>query len=246
MKIILKILGGLVVLVLLLAMAVRIFVHESEPEGIPSPEADALTQKMFTAIDKVAWDTTAFVQWDFGGRHQFLWDKKRHFTQVDWGTTKVLLDINNITGKVFENGTEVTGDAAKATLKTAWDYFNNDSFWLNAPAKAFDGGTQRSLVTLADGREGLKVKYSSGGTTPGDSYVWILDETGLPTSYKMWVSIIPIGGLEFGWTDYMQLYSGAKISQMHKSKIFDLKISDVKAGESFSDFGLAADPFLGM
>lgn len=246
MKILLKILAGLFALLLLVVIALRLFVHEAEPVSAASPEADVLTEKMFKAIDKPAWDSTAIISWNFGGRNNHLWDKTRHLAQVEWGETKVLLNIQNITGKAFENGTEVTGDAAKALVKTAWDNFNNDSFWLNAPAKAMDGGTVRSIVKLKDGREGLKVQYTSGGTTPGDSYVWILDENALPTGYKMWVQIIPVGGMEFGWSDYMTLYSGAKISQMHKSSAFDLQITEVKAGKTFADVGVEGDPFVGI
>jgi len=246
MKLLLKILGGLLVLLLVIIAAVRLFVHEAEPISAPSAEADALTEKMFKAIDKPAWDSTAIISWNFGGRQKHLWDKTRHLAQIEWGTTKVLLNIQNITGKAFENGTELTSDAAQAAITTAWNHFNNDSFWLNAPAKAMDGGTVRSIVKLNDGREGLKVQYTSGGTTPGDSYVWILDENGLPTSYKMWVQIIPIGGLEFGWSDYATLYSGAKVSQMHKSAAFDLQLTDIKAGKTFAEVGLESDPFVGI
>ncbi len=246
MKLLLKILGGLFLLLVIAAIAIRLFVHEAEPVSTPSSAADVLTEKMFKAIDKPAWDSTAIISWNFGGRNKHLWDKTRHLGQVEWGSNKVLLNIQDITGKAFENGTEVTGEAAQALIKTAWDHFNNDSFWLNAPAKAMDGGTVRSIVKLGDGREGLKVQYTSGGTTPGDSYVWILDESGLPTSYKMWVKVIPVGGLEFGWSDYTTLYSGAKISQMHKSNIFDLPITEIKAGKTFADVGLSADPFIGI
>ncbi len=241
MKKILKIIGGVVASLILIVVIVGLFIHEPEPIGEPSQEAERLTDKMFTAINKSAWDTTKVISWSFAGVHDFIWDKKSHLVQVKWSNKKVLLNVNNITGVAFEN--EVKVDDANDLVKTAWDYFNNDSFWLNAPAKARDNGTIRSVVELNDGRKGLKVQYTSGGTTPGDSYVWILNEAGLPTSYKMWVSIIPVGGLEFSWSDYFTLYSGAKISQLHSSKVFDLKITDIKAGNSFGDIGIKSDPF---
>ena len=31
-------------------------------------------------------------------------------------------------------------------IKTATDYFNNDSFWLVAPFKVYDNGVKRSIV----------------------------------------------------------------------------------------------------
>ena len=84
----------------------------------------------------------------------------------------------------------------KNLIEKAVKYFNNDSFWLLAPYKIFDKGTKRSLVTLDDGHEGLLVTYTTGGTTPGDSYLWHLDSTGKPVSFQMWVSSLPIDGLE--------------------------------------------------
>ena len=100
-------------------------------------------------------------------------------------------------------------------VKTAIDFFNNDSFWLAAPFKAFDPGTERSIVNLKDGRKGLMVTYTSGGTTPGDTYVWILDENDRPTAIKMWVQILPLGGMEFTWENILTLPSGALIAQDH-------------------------------
>lgn len=243
MKKILKILGILVLIIVFSLTALRLFLHENEPVSTPSNDADIMTEKMLTAINKEAWDTTKVITWNFFGVHQYVWDKTRHFAQVKWDDTEVLLDINNITGKVYENGVKVKGEKAKNTLKTAWDYFNNDSFWLNAPAKAFDPGTVRSIVELEDGRKGLKVQYTSGGTTPGDSYVWLLDENNLPSSYKMWVQIIPIGGLEVSWEDYKTIYSGAKIAQLHSGKGIEMRITDINAAENFEGLGLAGDPF---
>ncbi|MEL6864257.1 MAG: hypothetical protein AAFP19_07560, partial [Bacteroidota bacterium] len=92
-------------------------------------------------------------------------------------------------------------------------------------------------------QEGLLVSYSSGGVTPGDSYLWILDESGQPVAWKMWVSIIPIGGLEFSWEDWMELPTGAKIATMHKSSLLDLDMSNIKAGHSLLDLGFKQDPF---
>ena len=52
--------------------------------------------------------------------------------------------------------------------------------------QTFEPGICRSIVTI-DGKEALKVHYTIGGTTPGDSYIWMLDDQYMPTSYKMYV-----------------------------------------------------------
>ncbi len=63
---------------------------------------------------------------------------------------------------------------------------------------------ERRLVKTKTNKDALLVTYTSGGTTPGDSYLWHLDASGKPESYQMWVSILPIGGLEgyLGKLDY--------------------------------------------
>lgn len=224
---------------------------ESEPTATTvsnSSEADLLADKMMASVNKKAWDETKWISWTFKGAHSFLWDKKRNWCKVTWGggEKEVLLKMDEIAGKAFINGTPADAEKNQKMVKTAWSHFCNDSFWLNAIVKAKDLGTERSIVELDDGRKGLKVQYTSGGVTPGDAYVWILDENNRPTSYKMWVKIIPIGGLEFTWEDYETLESGALIAKLHKSSMLNLDISNLKSGETFKDFGLNEDPFAAL
>ena len=87
------------------------------------------------------------------------------------------------------------------------------------------------------------VEYTSGGVTPGDAYVYILGEDGLPTSYLMWVQIIPVGGVEFSMEEWTTLYSGAKLPLAYPGAAFTLKLEDVKAAASLSDLGQKADLF---
>jgi len=238
----LKWLGIIIGLFILLLVAGYFMVNEPLPKGEKGPAADALAQKMLTAVDKPAWDSTRYFQWNFAGRHDFLWDKEKHNVEIKWGEKKVLLNTKSVTGLAFENGTQLSGEAADKMVYEAWGYFCNDSFWLNAPVKAFDKGTERSIVKLEDGKEALMVSYTGGGVTPGDSYLWILDENGKPTSYKMWVSIIPIGGVEFTWEDWKAVEGGAQISTKHKG-VFEIPITNLKAGNDLEGMGLAADIF---
>ena len=233
---------GLAGLILLLTIF-GIIMHESKPVGTPNAAADTLAQKMMAAVNKPAWDTTAVLSWDFSGRQKYLWDKSRNFVKVMWGDNEVLLHTKSVTGKSYTDGKEVSGAKAEKLVKQAWKHFCNDSFWLNAVVKAFDPGTSRSIVTTEDDREAMMVTYESGGVTPGDAYAWILDENGLPKSWKMWVNIIPVGGLEFTWEDWITLDTGAKIATLHKSRIFDLKLTDVKGSASLAAHGLTTDPF---
>jgi hypothetical protein len=226
----------------LLGIIAGLILHESRPAGTAGPAAEALAKKMTTAINKEAWDSTRYVQWTFAYRNSFIWDKEREVVQVTSGDTRVLLRLGDQTGLAYQDGNLLEGEAAQKALANAWAFFCNDSFWLNAPAKAFDPGTKREIVDLKDGSKGLLVTYSSGGVTPGDSYLWILDEEGLPTAWKMWVSIIPIGGGEFSWESWETLPTGAKIATLHKG-LLDIPVTDLKAGQSLEAVGLKADPF---
>ncbi len=215
MKKLLRLLG--LVLILLIAGIFTLYLvkNESLPEGQTGPEADAMAQAMLTAMNHTAWENTKQVSWTFRGAHHYVWDREEHRVTVTWGGNTVTLSPETMEGVAATEGKALMPEEEETLIKTAWDYFNNDSFWLAAPFKVFDPGTERSIVTCADGRKGLKVTYTSGGTTPGDSYVWILDDNNRPVACKMWVSIIPIGGIEFSWENFRQLPSGVPVATEH-------------------------------
>lgn len=242
---ILKWLLGILGVLAIIGLIAFLIMNESLPKGKKGPAADALANKVLKAINKEAWDQTGIIQWTFPKEHHFVWDKNRHLTEVKWDNHRALVDLQKVTGKAYTDGKEVTGAAGETLVKEAWEYWCNDSFWLNAPAKVFDGGTERSIVKLEDGRDGLLIAYKGGGVTPGDSYLWTLDENGLPESYKMWVSIIPMGGVSATWSDWKTLSTGAKISTHHALSIQDIKIpiTNLKAAKNLEEFGYTTDPF---
>lgn len=242
---ILKWLLGIIGVLAIIGLIAFMIMSESLPKGETGPEAEALAQKVLTAINKDAWDNTGVVQWSFPRGHDYIWDKKRHLTEVKWDNNRALIDLQKVEGKAYTDGKEVTGEAGKKLVKEAWSYWCNDSFWLNAPAKVFDGGTERSVVTQEDGKKALMITYKGGGVTPGDSYLWTVDDTGLPTSYKMWVSIIPLGGVSATWADWKTLSTGAKVATNHDLSIGGMKIpiTNLKAAANLTEFGLAEDIF---
>ena len=207
---------GITFIVLILAIFVFYMVkNEKLPEGQPGPQADMLAAEMLDAMNQAAWDSTELVKWTFRGEHHYEWNRKEKQVTLKWQDFTAVFNPETKEGLVTSTGEPIAEANQEIMLKTAWDFFNNDSFWLAAPYKVFDPGTQRSIVTCADGREGLMVTYTSGGTTPGDSYVWILNDDKMPVACKMWVSIIPIGGMEFTWENFMTLPSGALVAQDH-------------------------------
>jgi hypothetical protein len=240
-----KVLGIIIGVLMMGFLVLFLMFNEPLPEGEKGGAADALAEKMLVAIDKSAWDSTGVVEWSFTGSHHFLWDKKRNWVRVQWSNNEVFVILDELTGVAFRNGKKLEGNKADRLVKKAWSFFANDSFWLNAPSKVFDSGTERRLVKMDDGEEALLITYASGGVTPGDSYLWILDENGLPKSWKMWVKVIPIGGVETTWDSWKTTETGAKIAQGHHfSERINIEIKDVKTATDLKTFGLAKDPFL--
>lgn len=204
--------------------------NEDLPKGIEGAKADALAQKMLAAVNHEAYKNTSYLEWTFKGSHHFKWNKAAQQVVVSWENIVVDLNIQQPEeSTVKQNNIEVVGDSKTTLIEKAIAYFNNDSFWLVAPHKVFDNGVTRSIVTQEDGSEALLVTYTKGGNTPGDSYLWILDENGLPVKYKMWVSIIPLGGVEATWEDWKITESGVLLPAKHTMRIMELDMGEVKA-----------------
>ena len=220
-----KIIG---ILILAVGIAIALYYYannESLPTGKQGIEADALATKMLQAINHEAYTTTRFLEWSFRGKHAYKWDKQQHVVEVQWANIKAVLHTKTPEkNELFVDG-ELTKD--EELIQKAIDYFNNDSFWLIAPHKVFEDGIERRLATH-NGKKALLITYTIGGSTPGDSYLWILDEDGLPTSYKMWVSIIPVGGMEATWEGWITTKSGTKLPTAHKILSRELDMGDVK------------------
>ena len=64
-------------------------------------------------------------------------------------------------------------------------------------------------------REALRVTYTSGGTTPGDAYVWILNEDYLPVSYQMYVPSMKMVAVPATWEDWITAESGTLLPTNH-------------------------------
>ncbi len=242
MKII-KILLYIVAVIAFLLLGAYFFLNEKLPVGENPAKADALATKMQTALNKAAWDSTNIVLWDFSGRHKYVWDKKNEMVQVTWGENKVLLNLKEWNkGKAFKNDKEITDAQLDVLRGQAWSFFCNDSFWLIAPFKVFDEGVTRKVVKTGDS-EALLVSYASGGVTPGDSYLWFLDESGVPQKYKMWVKIIPIGGVEATWEKWTKTKTGVSVATQHKLGPLTIIINDLKTGYSLADIDAKTDLF---
>ena len=227
MKKFLKIIGLLITVIILATVLYCFAKNESLPSGIPGKEADELAEKMMSAIDKKAFDNTEILKWSFRDKHHYVWRKQEGLVDVSWDSILVTVNLNDYSKSI---------GASSELIETAINFFNNDSFWLVAPYKVFDEGVERSIVKV-DNKDALLIKYTSGGTTPGDSYLWILDENYVPVSFKMWTQIIPIGGVSATWNDFITSNSGIKLPISHTLSLFGIKIDmgEVKAYNTNAD-----------
>lgn len=217
-----KIIGVLVVLLVVTFLVIFFSKNEALPTGEKGEKAEELAQKMLIAINHEAFENAELLEWSFRGTNSYKWYKQEGKVVVSWNENKVILNTNSPEqSEVYVKGEKVTNNEL---INKAQGYFNNDSFWLIAPHKIMDNGVERSIVKVND-KDALMVTYTSGGTTPGDSYLWMLNENYFPTSYKMWTNIIPIGGVEATWSDWKDTEAGFKLPTKHTANLFDLSIN---------------------
>jgi hypothetical protein len=231
-KKILKITAGMVVFLTLPSLLFFAFLYLKYNEPLPSGEAgvkaDLLAEKMLTALNYEAYQNTNYIEFSFKNRHHYKWNKAENTCEVIWKDFKVNLNLSTPQqSEVFVANNLYEGQDRDKLINKALGYFNNDSFWLVAPYKVFDKGTERRLVTTEEGKDALLVTYTSGGSTPGDSYLWHLNDEGLPESFQMWVSIIPIGGLEASWSNWTTCETKAKLPTFHKMLVLGIELENI-------------------
>jgi hypothetical protein len=234
MKKFLKTTGIILALLIIVGVIFYVANNESLPTGIKGDKAEALATKMKKALNYEAYTNTGVLEWSFRGKHFYKWYKSENIVEVSWDKNKVILHTKQPEkAEVFVSDINTEN---QQLIQQATDYFNNDSFWLVAPFKIFDAGVERSFVKHND-KDALLITYTSGGSTPGDSYLWILNEDGFPTSFKMWARSIPIGGVEASWSDWKKTAAGFQLPIKHKMSLFgvELNMGDVKASNPKAD-----------
>lgn len=246
MKILKKLLIAVLAIIFVTIILVRVFLHEPKPQVSGTDSAEELADKILDNLNVKAWDSLNYLSWSFPGGHSYVWDKQKNLAKISWKNKDVHLDLNSIDGVVLVDDKEVLGKQKDKLIKKAWTFWCNDSFWLFAPYKIKDSGTTLAKATDKKGKEGLLVSYSSGGVTPGDSYLWFIDESGRPYAVKMWVKVLPFGGLYSKWTSYESTYNGAWLAKERVFNIgkFSMKMEDIQSGATWEAIGYSKNPIL--
>ena len=224
---------ALIGLLIVVTVTVKI-ASEPLPEGVSGDGADDLALQMLQALNYDAFLATTDIEFSFSGHH-YAWNKAENRVEVRWSSHRVLLELDDLSSSVVYNDQAQILEERPDLIDQAVSYFYNDSYWLVAPFKVFDPGVSRKLVRLEGENDALLVTHSSGGVTPGDSYLWLLDDNARPIAFKMWVSIIPFGGLRASWEDYVKSETGAYFATSHKMGPLTIGIRDLKTETKKSD-----------
>ncbi len=215
----------------------------SAPRGTPGPAAEELATAIETATGQQAWKDVGVVSFTFRGGRSWLWDRTRGLVRLvdDQGT--VLIDTWDRGGFVIDSdGHDVDVSQSQGRLQDAWSGFINDTFWLNPMATFRNNGAQRELVNF-DGHRALVLRYDNGGVTPGDTYLFFVDDNGLPTRWKMWVQALPVRGFETTFEEWVDV-GGARLASMHRGPAGStMSTAPIRGGKSLQDVGVDVDPF---
>ena len=183
---------------------------QSIPEGKTGAPAEALAQKMLSAANLDTWnEEVRAVEFRFRESNSYFWDKQRGLVEFRSDDLRVLFSKNTFQGIAFEDGERLQGDELKEAILKANSNFVNDAFWLQPAFHIRSPGTK--LYAVNDST--LRVTFSSGGVTPGDTYVFHLDENGKIQLMEMWVSIIPIEGADASFHDYSVHEPGVAVAR---------------------------------
>ena len=223
MRAIKKIILALIVISLGLVLVIK-GLSKTLPDSITGPEADGLARDVQEALNITGYEALGEIEFSFRDHH-YLWNKTEERVLVSWEDYQVDLILPEIeNSKVIQGGK----DSNRSDLiEKAKAYFYNDSYWLVAPFKFFDPGVVRSLVQTDNGSKALLITHTSGGVTPGDSYLWYFDENLIPTHFELWVSIIPIKGASATWSSWVSKQD-VLFSTFHKLGPLEIAIGDLK------------------
>ncbi len=220
--------GLLCACALLLFALVAFFLDQPLPAGREGPDAEQLRAKIERAAGLDAWNKTAALSFFFplsSTRH--FRDNFRAYREVVWEEGKVTYAVQYDQHANFlavADGKRVSHDAGWKLYEEADKRHTNDFFWLHPFSQMRAPGAKVLFV----GKRALLLQYESGGYTPGDSYLFVVNEDSFPIRWQLWASVLPWDGIEFSFEEWHTCSTGARFSLRHKHTLFDVPIRDLK------------------
>lgn len=185
-------------------------------DGTPltnAQQADQLAHGVMLASGANAWPDARTLAFDFvvhDGkdlklRRHHLWNIKEATDTVGIGEKTVKVDI-------------AKPDMDNAEQADAFKAWTNDSYWLLAPLKLFDGGVTRKYLGRREvaGKtyEVLGLSFKGVGMTPGDQYNMYIDPlTSLPAYWDYMPN--PDTTMQATWDKYVHI-GGLKLATYHE------------------------------
>ncbi len=192
------------------------------PEGASGAKAEELADKMLASLNYDGYKKLNEISWTFRGTNKYVWNKNNQTVLAEFDEAIVRLNFGTGNHEIIKSNELADEDLIRAAIAN----FYNDSFWVVAPFKIRDRSATRKYVETEDG-PGLLVTYHSGGVTPGDSYLWVLDKNYRPKYWRFWTQL-PVPGMKFKWKGWTQ-EQGVWFSTKHPAQVpVSVKIGDLK------------------
>lgn len=198
----------------------------SLPVGSEGPAAESLAAKMLAGAAYEKWqNNTAAVSFNYREREDIFWDKKRGLAEVTFKKNRIQFRTDNYQSLCFSEEKPVDGEACSELTATAIKKFVNDTYWLNPAFHIKSPGAK--WKTVEDTK--LMVQYESGGVTPGDAYIFTLDDEGKIINMQTWASTIFIKGTHIPFSGYITTETGVPIATNHTVlKVVSVDLAHVK------------------
>ncbi len=147
-----------------------------------------------------SWDRTRFLRWKFFGGREHHWDIHTGDIRIEGSMGRgdaakqmlFLMNVNDGTGRVWQDGEELSGDALTEALASGKSIWINDSYWMVMPYKLLDPGVTLTYVgerAMEDGRmaDVLGLTFDGVGDTPENRYdVFVARDTGLVEAWAFY------------------------------------------------------------
>ena len=214
------------------------------PMNMPLAIADSVMKAMG---GRKNWDNTRYIEWNFFGNRKLLWDKwdsKVRIKMLEPDSTRMLLDMNNMEGKVMKNGEELTNpDSVKKYLDQAKRIWINDSYWLVMPYKLKDSGVTIKYLGEDTTKTGIKcdllqLTFEKVGVTPQNKYhIWADQKDHL---VRQWAYYKEASQTEpnfvMPWLNYEKHGNILLSGDRGERKLTDIKLLDKVPDHTFDEF----------
>ena len=180
----------------------------AESDSLAIRLADTL---MYTMGNRLNWDSTRYLRWNFFGMRRHLWDRHTGRVRIESlrDSTTFLLNVWDSTGVVYEGRRPLDSLEAAPRLQDGVSIWINDSYWLVMPFKLKDSGTRLrylgdSLTQNNRPAHLLELTFADVGDTPENKYhVWIDQKSGLVSQWAFYKTAEdPKPLFVNSWSDY--------------------------------------------